>query len=136
MYWTAGSAVGPACLDQGALPARPAMLLQLLQLLLSDLEYFHQQIRPTEQICCFPGVTPCHSFADACWGCPLLQAAGCFANRVTSVAVIGCSQSGKTFAINKLLAAGVLRAKHLHEQQVQEQQLDSVEGLPDNYKSR
>jgi hypothetical protein len=51
--------------------------------------------------------------------------------------VVGCSQAGKTFAINKWLARAVVDAQCLHAQQVAEQQdLDYFGGLQDEYKNR
>lgn len=66
-----------------------------------------------------------------------LQSRGyCAADKVTSIAVVGASASGKTLAINKCLAPAMKRMQDLPVKVMGQQGLDCVTGLPAAYTAR
>lgn len=68
---------------------------------------------------------------------PSVQALGC--NRTSNIALIGCSQSGKTTTLSKLLAGGLLAGQPPSEQTLDPQldlPLECLKGLPEGYDQR
>jgi hypothetical protein len=72
---------------------------------------------------------PCHHALPFC-----VQALGC--SRTSDTALIGCSQSGKTTSLSKLLASGLLAGQSPPEQTLDPQldpQLECLKDVPEGY---